>query len=210
MKNIDYDYKEELRQAVSPENPADEEQKVIERIGVKSIVKVSAIAVAAVLLLIFGTISWFTMNREVENSGLQMTAEGAGFELAVTGDDIGAISYVGSGTNPAAYTGTALNDFLTGANAPDGQSGTYTTISNSSGTFYTTGGSDEVIKWRLANAYNRYDDGLGPDSQGSFTFYVVPKVNGSLRVKISLDLEVLLCQDLAQNKMRKKAANGQC
>ncbi len=155
----------------------------------RSIIKLCAIGTLILIVIIFSSIAWFTMNRETSTSGMNIKAGGPSFELAVAGDNIGAISYMGSGENSATYTGTALNDFQTGPNAADGQNGTYNISTGGSGTFYTTGGSDDVIKWRLESEYDRYDDGLGPDSQGSFTFYVVPKVSGSLTVKFSLALE---------------------
>ena len=153
------------------------------------VVKVASLILFSGIILVFASIAWFTMNRDVGTSGMGVQVGGPSFELAVAGDNIGAISYMGSGENSATYTGTALNDFQTGPNAADGQSGTYNISTGGTGTFYSTGGSDDVIKWRLESEYNRYDDGLGPDSRGSFTFYVVPKVSGSLTVKFSLALE---------------------
>lgn len=46
-----------------------------------SLIKLFAMGAALILLIVVGTISWFTMNREVENTGLQMTAEGAPFTI---------------------------------------------------------------------------------------------------------------------------------
>ena len=154
-----------------------------------TLIKIGAMMLFAMLVGIFAGIAWFTMNKDVSTGGMSISTAGSPFELAVAGNNIGAISYSGTGELSTNYTGTALNDFQTGPNAPDGQSGTYNKSTGGSGTFYATGGSSDVIKWRLESEYNRYSDGLGPNSQGSFTFYVVPKVSGSLTLKFSLNLE---------------------
>lgn len=161
--------------------------------------KLLALLVLAGALVTFTTIAWFTMNKETGSSGMGVKVGGPSFELAVAGNNIGAMSYSGTGTDSAVYSGTALNDFPSGPNAPDGQSGTYNRSTGGSGTFFTTGGSADVIKWRLESEYNRYEDGIGPNSQGSFTFYVVPKVSGSLTVKFSIGLEGYAA-DVEQNE----------
>lgn len=166
-----------------------EDEQELRRNRKKSFIKLMAITISLIIAIIIGTIAWFSMNKETSTSGMGVKAGGPSFELAVAGNNIGSISYSGTGVLSTNYTGTALNDFQTGPNAPDGQSGTYNKSTGGSGTFYATGGSSDVIKWRLESEYDRYDDGLGPDSQGSFTFYVVPKVSGSLTVKFSLALE---------------------
>lgn len=43
------------------------------------------------------------MNRETFTSGMNIKAGGPSFELAVAGDNIGAISYIGSGENSTTY-----------------------------------------------------------------------------------------------------------
>ncbi len=194
MNNQDnYDYDNDLSWSDNPENKSDTNEEWNGE-GEKNtlfagLIKTASMMILALALLVFVGIAWFSMNREVSSSGMSIKAGGPSFELAVAGNNIGAMSYSGTGTESSNYTGTALNDFQTGPNAPDGQSGTYNKSTGGSGTFYTTGGSSDAIKWRLESEYNRYDDGMGPDSQGSFTFYVVPKVSGNLTLKFSLALE---------------------
>ena len=154
-----------------------------------SLIKLGSVMILAFIVWVFSSIAWFSMNKNVGSSGMEVSIGGSSFELAVAGNNIGAMSYSGTGANSASYTGTALNDFQSGPHDPDGQSGTYNKSTGGTGAFYTTGGSSDVIKWRLESDYNRYDDGMGPGSQGSFTFYVVPKVSGNLTVKFSLKLE---------------------
>lgn len=168
------------------------------------IVKTIIMLLLSFIVFIFAAVAWFAMNKNTTASGMGVTAAELPFELAVSGDNIGAISYVGSGTDSASYTGTPINDFSGAVNALDGDIGTYTYITDitsgttASGSFYTTGSTD-AIKWRLESEYDRYSDGMGPDSQGSFTFYVVPKKSGTLTVKFLLDFEGYTA-DVEQNE----------
>lgn len=162
----------------------------------KKIFKIGSIALFLLVMFIFASIAWFTMNRETSTSGMSMTVDGAPFELAVTGNNEGAISYIqtGKGENATYDEGTLLNDMTGGINAGDGSVDTYSYINDvenrttDTGSFYTTG-SDDLIKWRLNSTYNATDDGLGPASCGEFTFYVIPKRSGNLTVTCSLKLE---------------------
>lgn len=145
--------------------------------------------VFACIVMFHGSLGWFSSNGRVSATGMNTTVSSLPYELAVpNSDNIGPYSYVGTGEDPNNYTGTPLNEFPTGPNTPDGTSGTYTTIEPRTGTFYTTDGSNVTILWRLSSAYSRTDEGVGPSSEGSFTFYIFPKVDGTLNVKFSLAL----------------------
>ena len=52
-------------------------------------VKMVAIIGVVVTALVFGSVAWFTQNREVEGAGVQMTAENRGFELKIADGNIG-------------------------------------------------------------------------------------------------------------------------
>lgn len=161
----------------------------------KALIKFGSMAVLAAVVVVFATIAWFSMNREVGSSGMGVKTAGMPFELAVTGDNVGAKSYVQTGTGRTATydAGTEINSVSGAVNVEDGESGTYTYITNmsngatSSGTFYTTGGGDDVIKWRLTSADNVR--GLGPNDSGKLTFYIVPKQAGTLKIKLKIELE---------------------
>jgi hypothetical protein len=44
------------------------------------------IAVIVVLFVVFSSVAWFTMNREVEGAGVQMTAENVPYIIETRGD----------------------------------------------------------------------------------------------------------------------------
>ncbi|SFC39314.1 hypothetical protein [Ruminococcus albus] len=159
------------------------------------LIKLGTALFFSAMVLIFMTIAWFSMNRETSTSGMGVKTAGMPFELAVTGDNVGPKSYVQSGTGETATydSGTEINNMAGAVNVEDGTLGTYTYITDinsgttSSGSFYSTGGSKEAIKWRLSSPEE--SNGLGPNSSGKLTFYIVPKQTGTLKVKIKLELE---------------------
>lgn len=149
----------------------------------KRIVKLVLLMTLIALIIVFASIAWFTMNRDVGTSGMGIQVAAAPFELAVEGTNVGALSYKQSGTvQSPTYT---LSDIY--AKADNGT--TAKELANGSledGVYYTDG-SNPKIKWRLTDDYN--DKGLGPNSQGTLAFKVIPNSSGSFDVTFSINLE---------------------
>ncbi|MCR4644917.1 MAG: hypothetical protein K5695_05850 [Oscillospiraceae bacterium] len=100
------------------------------------------------------TIAWFTMNREVENSGVQLRSNELPFEVAVTEPY----------TNPLDYS-TLLSTRLS-----------YDT------TAHETGGNVDSIKCLMVDEtedVNNPNRGLQPGSHGTLSFRIIPKVTGT-------------------------------
>lgn len=163
-----------------------------------AVIKIALLLILSCALLIFGTIAWFASAKFITANISNVKMAGAPYELAVPEDpgNVGAISYIqtGSGSQATYDAGTELNEMSGGVNAGDGTLGSYTYITDiAEGTtdtanFYATN-IGEQIKWRLGSEYDKTDDGLGPASYGSFTFYVVPKVSGTIDVNIKLGID---------------------
>ena len=119
----------------------------------KKIVKTIILLLLGFLILIFATIAWFAMNNNTTASGMSVSAKDTDYELAVKGDNIGAISYSGDGEDSTTYFATPINDFPTAVNAADGSSGIYTTTEGVTGIFYTTSGNYDEIKWMVQNGW---------------------------------------------------------
>lgn len=167
-----------------------EKEKTVKVYNRSKAVKIIAIEIFTFVVLIVAVIAWFAMGKDLKTGGMSMTTTDMDYELAVKGSNIGAISYSGTGTNSGSYVGTPINNLPSGANVEDGSSGTYKASgSDVSEVFYTTGEEKQSILWRLESEYNRYAEGLGPSSFGSFTFYVVPKRDGDIAVTASLSIE---------------------
>lgn len=149
----------------------------------KRVVKLILLMTLIALIIVFASIAWFTMNRDVGTSGMGVQVAAAPFELAVEGSNVGALSYKQSGTvQSPTYT---LSDIY--AKADNGT--TAKELANGSledGVYYTDG-SNPKIKWRLTDDYN--DKGLGPNSQGALAFKVIPNFSGSFDVTFSINLE---------------------
>lgn len=181
----------------SQEEGDDESKKKLVSSSI-SLVRMAVLPVLIFVLLVFAAIAWFASNNTVTSTGMSVGMLSMPYELAVPEDpgNVGAKSYIqtGSGNNATYDSGTEINSMSGAINAADGTLGEYTYITNvstgttSTGNFYTTSGGS-TIKWRLESAYDKTDDGLGPASYGTFTFYVVPKVTGTIEMKINLGLE---------------------
>lgn len=145
--------------------------------------KMAILLAFTVLVWLFLTIAWFTMNRETSTSGMGVKVGTNEFEIRVSGDNIGARNYTQSGTgNTATYSGSDILNFASlFSKFKDGVV---------SGTFYDTDASNQEIKWRLTTAYDTKEDkGLGPGSEGVLTFWIVSKKEGTLDPSFSINLE---------------------
>ncbi len=151
------------------ENMSQDELKKMRRM---SYIKMVAMVGIMAAVLAFSSIAWFTMNREVEGSGVQMTAVNTPFELKTQGSAGNADSYL-----------------------PTGEAG-YTKISEATGTLLTTG-SQQKIQWLVTDDYeaNNYatgktQDQLGikPGSSGVLHFWIVPHDRASLDLTFKLNV----------------------
>ena len=78
MKNSDFEYNiEDI--AASAEAP--DRDNEIKRYKVTALVKLGAIMVSAALLVIFGTIAWFTMSKETQASGMGVKVQAQPFTI---------------------------------------------------------------------------------------------------------------------------------
>ena len=70
-------------------NSASEEILERKKMQKAALIKIGAMLVLSVILFIFSSIAWFTNNKEVSESGLQMTAGGIPFTIEFPGEDEG-------------------------------------------------------------------------------------------------------------------------
>lgn len=130
----------------------------------KRLIKLGTMLTLTVLILIFTTIAWFSMNRTVETSGMGVKAAGSPFELEVRGDNI---------ENSIDFD-KADDNYQNGENQ------------NLTPTTYQTSGQYNKIIWRKTGAAaddGHYSDGLSPNSHGKLTFWVVPNSTGTLDIE---------------------------
>ncbi|WP_295078961.1 hypothetical protein [Ruminococcus sp.] len=145
-----------------------------------SLIKLGSVMVLAFIVWVFSTIAWFSMNKSVSGGGMGINVDTGPFVLAARGDNTGAISYTKSG---GVYTSEPLYEMTGAVGAGDGASYTYSGV-----TYYTARGAD-IIKWRLTDNYDPADEGIGPDSSGTLTFYLIPSTDSGFTAHISLNME---------------------
>jgi hypothetical protein len=164
--------------------------------------------VIVAVAVVTGTVAWYSAAREGKAVNMNGEAVNLPFELAVKANDnnLGtkSVKQTGTGDGASYSTGKLLHDITGGEQVGDGKSDIYTTNSGYTGTFYTTNANEaeenddfKSIKWRLSTA--ELTKGIGPDSSGEFTFYVVPKQNGNINIHVKLWLEGYTA-DVKQNE----------
>lgn len=146
----------------------------------KSLIKLGTMGVITLILFIFSSIAWFTMNRETSTSGMGVKAGGPSFELKTTGyygyfddwleDDVGKIS----------------EDRAHAETPPSGTSGSITTAQSA------------TIQWLMTDENNAKnyvtedtvedDIGIRPGSFGSLKFSVVPREAETIELSFKLDM----------------------
>ena len=146
------------------ENMSQDELKKMRRM---SYIKMVAMVGIVVAILAFSSIAWFTMNREVEGSGVQMAAQNAPFELEVRGE-----KYENSST-----FSKSDSQYVLGAVQNNNASIRQTTASNS-----------KIIWQKSTSADGSYPDGLVPNAHGSLSFWVVPQEDGTLSLDFTFHL----------------------
>lgn len=123
--------------------------------------KIIVIALLIISVIVFGSLSWFTMSKEVEGSGTQMTASDLPFEISVESPYIKGVDY-----------SSILNSHFG-----------YNTTS------HETGGSVEAIKCLMNDVTLDTENpmrGLQPGSYGTLTFHVKPKVTGTYEINFNV------------------------
>lgn len=149
----------------------------------KSLIKMGAMGTLTLILLIFSSLSWFTMNTQVESSGMNIKTATLPFDIATKGASIRNTDIMS--TSDGKYILNTRNGIYS--------EGTLGTFENQAGTYYT---GDSILL--------RYDTGaseIGPDDSGELSLYVIPKSDDAMKVKVSLNV-------VAFAEIEKKDAQG--
>ena len=181
-KNSLYDMREELRPSGSTNGThtasmADKDRKRMRR---SAYIKMVAMVGIIGAVLAYSSIAWFTQNKENSASGMGVKVGNSPFTLASAGSNSGAVSYQKSNST---YETTLINDMDGAIGAGEGATYTY-----GNETYYTSGGADTII-WNLTDAYNPKDEGIHPDSSGTFTFYLIPNVDTGFSANVTLHID---------------------
>ena len=130
----------------------------------RNLIKLGAMTLLSVIIFIFTTIAWFASNVSTTAGGMSIKTANIPFEIATTGTTV---------RNDATFI-KADSTYTYGDD---------TAIAG----YYSTNGSNPQIKIRYTPTVNDETD-FGPGSSGVIEFYVIPKRDGDLEVKIDLDV----------------------
>ncbi len=147
-----------------------------------SYIKMVAMVGIMAAVIAFGSIAWFTMNREVEGSGVQMRADDLPYEIKTVGDNTGFRSHIFTEENNVVTEETRNLLDVAGLNTKYKIGEKINNVG-----FFTSGGTND-IQFHLDQTQNDID-GLGPDSKGVLTFYLVPKSSSPFTAKFSLHMD---------------------
>ena len=143
---------------------AEDERK---RMSKSALIKIIAMVVFIIVVMIFGSIAWFTMSKEVAGTGTQMTATDLPFEIASKGT-----------------AGIRYQSYLVAAD--DSNKVGETTVVNGTTYYHTSGSTDKIM---LRYDTNVGESEIGPGGRGQLNLYLVPKDNIDMKAKITLDVQ---------------------
>ncbi|MBR6218113.1 MAG: hypothetical protein IKQ63_06295 [Eubacterium sp.] len=152
---------DEYNEEEEEEEDDDDEPRIVVN---PKVVKVASLILFSGIILVFASIAWFTMNRDVSSGGMSITTTTLPFDIATKGANI-RYSNIISDKKPEYEEGT---------------SGTLVNTAGASGSYYK---ADSLLL--------RYDTGeseIGPGGYGSLSLYIIPRINDAQTVKVSLNV----------------------
>lgn len=147
---------------------AQEEEKRNKRNRRKSVIKLVVIAISITIVIIIGSIAWFTMNRDVRTSGMGVKTAPAPFELEVSG----------------LYVENEDDFSKADSEYDDGEA------QLEANTYRTSGQYGKIIWRKTGNTADdgHYAKGLEPNSHGKLTFWVIPNSTGTLDIEFDFNI----------------------
>ena len=178
----------------------EEERRKMKR---AALIKMLIIGIFLGVVIIWGSIAWFTVNREANSSGMQIKTATLPFDIATKGSSIRNETMINSEND----------DYVTGiigsshGEYAEGTSETLTAQSGTSGEYFT--GDSLCLRFTPVddpdtNDVNEADDppDIAPGSSGKLELNVIPKVDTAISVKLSLNI-------VAFAEVEKKDVNGE-
>lgn len=167
----------ELPQSASSGSQTVDELAEKKRNQKKSLIRIGAMCVLIAVTIIFGSLSWFTQNRETSVSGMRTKTSALPFDIATKGARVRNSTVMNA--QKSEYT--------------EGTSGTYSDVNGSEGTYYV--GDSLLLRFdptRQDDPKTDADESIPPDispgSRGELSLYVIPKSESAMNVKVSLNV----------------------
>lgn len=174
---LKYNIGELAHSSASHSPPPPDKQKEAEKSRKKSFVKLILIGLLLIIVIIIGSLGWFSMNRNVDSSGMNIMTSTLPFDIATKGTRI---------RNPMGAV-SATAEYV------EGTSGTLADTQNTTDTYF----SDDSLLLRFSpvddpdtedvdESENPPD--ISPGSYGELSLYIIPKNNSEIKANISLNI----------------------
>ena len=179
----DAEYVEDEYSEEEEEEDDDDEPRIVVN---PKVVKVASLILFSGIILVFASIAWFTMNKEVGTGGMSIKSQSSLFELRTTGSSGIYDDYITR--VDAEYT----DDSETGSNSKiiwqltKGNTDSTVTQGNINNLYLGSGtpSADEMKEFKKLES-SKY--GLSPGDYGTLSFIIVPKVDSvDTTVKVSV------------------------
>lgn len=128
------------------------------------LIKIGTMTVLGVIVFIFASIAWFSMNKETTANSMTIKTTTMPFDIATTGAQI-------------------RNESLINERNPEYISGTSDILSDNKGGSHTFFSGDSLLL-----RYDTGDSEIGPGGRGELSLYVIPKSNDAMSVRVSLNV----------------------
>ncbi|MGN0574623.1 MAG: hypothetical protein ACI4J2_01210 [Ruminococcus sp.] len=140
-------------------NPAS--SKVVEKVLRKNaLTKLAVMGVFTAAIIAFQSIAWFTMNREVDGTGMEMAAQGTNYTLEMIGDS----------------NGLYYDDF-------------HSKVIDSDSVIWTMSpANDNGMEQNFGNHTQTEDDGIYPGCSGCISFKIIPNVDSEISLNFSFEI----------------------
>ena len=174
MKNTGEEVSAVSEKCLKEQQPAQQKDEAAER--KKLLIKLGSMTALAAIILVFVTVAWFTMSKNIETGSMAMTATELPFELETSGAAGLYDSYL-----------DAVVEGYDDASTTEGTSGIKWQLTSSSNLNNLYSGSDEPDM----SSITRFDSdkyGLEPGNHGDLEFTIVNKTTDKIYVELFMKL----------------------
>lgn len=170
MKENDLRYNIGELASASPSSRIDDELAEKKRIQRNALIKMGTMGILTLLLLIFSSLSWFTMNREVESGGMGIKTQGLLFTIQPVPSP-----YVVGIYDDSTKTGTYVRNTLLSGASKDSSVLTWTITNDTAVTDPETNKTTINKGKNIGNGpATGYEGGISPGSSGELQFKFIP------------------------------------
>lgn len=164
-------------------------EKDLIRLQKIKLIKFGAIVFLSAIMLVFMTLSWFTMNRNVSSGGMGVRTNVSSFEIATTGNQV----------MHRAQFPKADNTYEEGNTATDGVVVNLDGSEETLAEYFISGNSKQNIMLEFTGTSEQSTQELEPRGCGIIEFYIIPSTDGEMNVDLNLNIRGFIEKTLIVN-----------